>query len=85
MGVENFEKVINKLVKSPHGEAEKGKLIMSEKDKENVITTRIGSAIYSKDIHPEASVETPVYGGAELVKRELIKKLKNECSCEYNN
>lgn len=83
MGVENFEKIINKLVKSPHGEAEKGKLIMSEKDKEkNITTTRIGSAIYSRDIHPEATAENPVYGGCELVKRELIKKLKNENSYE---
>ena len=84
MGVENLEKVINKLVKSPHGEAEKGKLIMSEKVKENIITTRIGSAIYSKDIHPEASAEHPVYGGCELVKREIINQLKSECVYECN-
>lgn len=85
MGVENFEKVINKLVKSPHGEAEKGKLIMSEKDKENVIATRIGSAIYSRDIHPEASVENPVYGVTELIKRETINQLKGENAYENHN
>ncbi|WDA68474.1 hypothetical protein [Lactococcus lactis] len=51
---------------------------MSEKVKENITTTRIGSAIYSRDIHPEASAEHPVYGGCELVKREIINQLKNE-------
>ncbi|MBK5076270.1 hypothetical protein IL308_05620 [Lactococcus lactis] len=57
---------------------------MSEKVKENITTTRIGSAIYSRDIHPEASAEHPVYGGCEMVKREIINQLKNESAYECN-
>lgn len=56
---------------------------MSEKGKEKIITTRIGSAIYSRDIHPDATAENPVYSGCELAKRELINQLKNKGTNKY--